>query len=495
MKNKIVVVEATSTAFGYLEDIRELGYEPVILESYLPDGYARRTLDKERKVKYSHISYPITLIKEDPDYDVTLREIKALDPLLVIPGGEEGVITGTRLANDLGMVGNSYSNIVNMTRKSLMHQSLKKAGLRHIRGTEVKSREDCLRFLKETGTEDVVLKHDHGAASVGVHLVHGRDELLAAFEQECSADHNMFGEAETRFLLQERIFGTEYIVNTISRDGIPALTSCFRYYKKRMPSGAIIYSGEKSINEPDEKESELIDYALKTVCALGITDGPVHGEYMIDKDGPVLIEANYRVMGGSAPSGWLDRVFGYHETEVILNSMLDKEYHDKFRQRAYRPLRQGYIKDFSSAVDHPISSSGIIPILLGMKSFYSGWVDNAGKTDMLYETKDLETETGCIYMVHDDPEVVKKEFELLVYIEENYPRLLQSDGPFLDPPEDASVITPEVLSVLNEDPEVLAHRIMEYYRDSATGEPVVPEILLEASPYNRRILELIRGFC
>ena len=63
MKNKIVVVEATSTAFGYLEDIRELGYEPVILESYLPDGYARRTLDKERKVKYSHISYPITLIR------------------------------------------------------------------------------------------------------------------------------------------------------------------------------------------------------------------------------------------------------------------------------------------------------------------------------------------------------------------------------------------------------------------------------------------------
>ena len=33
MKNKIVVVEATSTAFNYLEDIRALGYEPVILEA------------------------------------------------------------------------------------------------------------------------------------------------------------------------------------------------------------------------------------------------------------------------------------------------------------------------------------------------------------------------------------------------------------------------------------------------------------------------------
>lgn len=38
MKNKIVVVEATSTAFNYLEDIRVLGYEPVILEPYLPEG-------------------------------------------------------------------------------------------------------------------------------------------------------------------------------------------------------------------------------------------------------------------------------------------------------------------------------------------------------------------------------------------------------------------------------------------------------------------------
>ena len=257
----------------------------------------------------------------------------------------------------------------------------------------------------------------------------------------------------------------------------------------------VIYSGTRTVKEPDEKERELFDYALKAVCALGITDGPIHGEYMIDEDGPVLIEANCRVMGGSAPSGYLDKVFGYHETEVILNSMLDKKYHEAFRQKAYKPLRQGYTKDFASAVDQPISSSGIIPILLCMKSFYSGWVENAGKTDMLYETTDLETETGCVYMVHDDPEVVKKEFELLMYIEENYPKLLQSDEPLFVPPEDASQITPEIERVLNEDPEVMTYRIMEYYRGGAYGEPVVPEALLEASPYNRRILELIRGFC
>lgn len=495
MKRKIVVAEATSTAFNYIEDIRARGYEPVILEAYLPDGFARKLLDEERRVKYARIKEPVTIIKEDPDYEATLCQIRALDPLLVIPGGEEGVVIGTRLADDLGLTGNPYANIANMTQKSAMHETLKKAGLRYIRGAIVKSWEDCLAFLDETGTEDVVLKHVHGAASVGVHLVHGKDELCAAFRQETGADNNMFGEAETRLIVQERIFGDEYIVNTVSRDGVPALTSVFRYYKKRTAAGAIIYSGVESISEPDERERALIDYALKTVRALGITDGPVHGEYMLDKDGPVLIEANCRVMGGSAPAGFLDLVFGYHETAVILDSMLSREYHEQFRQRPYKPLRKGYSKDFSAASDQAISASGIVPIVLGLRSFYSGWVENAGRTDMLHETVDLETETGCVYLVHDDAEVVKKDYELLTYIEENVPKLLHSDAPLFLPPEDADEVTPEMESVLNADPEELISRILAYYRDGARGEPVVPEKLLDASPENRRIMELLRRVC
>ena len=54
-------------------------------------------------------------------------------------------------------------------------------------------------------------------------------------------------------MVQERIFGEEYIVNTISRNGIPALTSIFRYHKKRMPAGAIVYRGLEVVVEPDDK--------------------------------------------------------------------------------------------------------------------------------------------------------------------------------------------------------------------------------------------------
>jgi len=490
MTNRIVVAEPMSTAFNFLEDIRERGFEPVILESYIPEGYARSLMDAERQSKYSRIDYPITIIREKPEYEETLQEIRDLDPALVLVGGEEGVIIGTRLAYDLGMPGNPVSNIDKMTQKNAMHRTLRDAGLRYIRSAEVCSFEDCLRFMEKTGLEDVVLKHDHGVASVGVHMVHGREEVLEAFRQEETTE-NMFGDEENRLMLQERIFGEEYIVNTISRNGIPALTSVFRYYKKQLASGAIVYRGLETVMELGKKERELVEYAFETVRALGISDGPVHGEYMIDEKGPVLIEVNCRVMGGSAPIDFLDKVFGYHETDVILECMLDSDYHSEFLKRPYRPLRKGYVKDFYSDADKPISSSGIVPIVLNLRSYNSGWLENAGKTSIIHETIDLETETGCVYLVHDDPEVTKKDFDLLMLIEEKYPNLLYSDGLLFVPPENNEDITPKIREILDKDTETLITEIIAYYRNGAKGEPIVPEALLESNQYNREIMELL----
>ena len=491
MKRRIVVTEPMSTAFSFLDDIIQRGYEPVILESYIPEGYARRLMDEERKIKYSRIDYPITIIKENPDYEVTLREIQSLDPLLVLVGGEEGVIIGTRLADDLNLPGNPYKNIAKMTQKSVMHNTLKEAGLRYIQGEEVNSVKDCLSFLEKTENEDIVLKHVHGVASVGVHMIHSKEELIAAFRQEKTAE-NMFGEKENRLMLQERILGEEYIVNTISRNGVPALTSLFRYYKLKTASGFWVYRGLEGVTEIGNKEKELIEYAFNTVRALGITDGPVHGEYMIDKYGPVLIEANCRVMGGSVPSGFLDKMLGYHETSVVLDSMLDPDFHRAFQQKPYHPIRKGYIKDFYSKKDKDISSSGIVPILINMKSFYSGWVNNAGLTDKIKETIDLETETGCVYLIHDDSEITKKEFEILMLIEEKYPELLHSDSPLFLPPEDDSEFSPEILDILHGDTETLINDIISCYRKGSNINQIVPEKLINANSYNREIMDILK---
>ena len=77
---------------------------------------------------------------------------------------------------------------------------------------------------------------------------------------------------------------------------------------------------------------------------MGIQYGIVHGEYMVDEKGPVLIEVNCRPMGCSMPSEYLDLVFGQHETDTLLDSYLDEKGFMLDLEKPYRPLRKCVLK-------------------------------------------------------------------------------------------------------------------------------------------------------
>jgi hypothetical protein len=49
----------------------------------------------------------------------------------------------------------------------------------------------------------------------------------------------------------------------------------------------------------------------------------MHNEIKLDKKGPVLIEANCRVGGGSMPAKYLDKILGHHETDIVVKSYLN----------------------------------------------------------------------------------------------------------------------------------------------------------------------------
>ena len=105
---------------------------------------------------------------------------------------------------------------------------------------------------------------------------------------------NIYGEKIEEFIVQERIKGEEYYVNTCSCDGVHQVSLIWKYGKVKTAEGGIIYDTIETINELGIGESEMVEYAYKVADALGIKYGPVHGEYMIDEKGPVLIEVNCR---------------------------------------------------------------------------------------------------------------------------------------------------------------------------------------------------------
>lgn len=77
-------------------------------------------------------------------------------------------------------------------------------------------------------------------------------------------------------------------------------------------------------------------------------------------------------------------------------------------------------------------------------------------------------------------------------IEEKYPDLLYSNTPLFIPPENSADLTPEIMDILKRKTETLILDIISFYKSGSEEKPIVPEKLLNAHPYNREIMDVLK---
>lgn len=429
MKRNIVICEYFSTGINYIDDVLARGYEPILLDASYPGSPEEKNIWKAiRDQVKTHLGNRFTIIPETPDYDKLLQIVKSYDPVLIIPGSEFGVELATRLTSDLGLTGNSADRIKAMTEKDSMHQALKESGLRYIRGKVVTTEKEALEYYRELGQEDVVVKRVRGAGTQGVFLCSGKEEMLSAVRQSLS--HRVGKDDEDiAVMIQERIKGTEYIVNTVSCNGKHRISSIWRYSKIRLDNGTNAYDNCMCVPRLEVGHSSLVRYALQVADAIGIKYGPIHGEYMVDDKGPVLIEVNCRPMGGSLQRKYLEPIFGHHETDVALDSYLDPKKFEEDARKPYRIRKFGAMKFFILTQDTAVVSAPILQIATHLKSYYSSSFDRIGRTDVLSKTENLETAGGTVYLLSDDEKQVISDCQLLHLLETKYPGILFQDLP------------------------------------------------------------------
>ena len=260
-RRSIVICEYFSTGVNYIDDALSRGYTPVLVEGqYVGSPEDVERLREIRNRINRRMKDKVRIIKEDPDYDNVLRQVKETDPALVVAGSEFGVALAARLAEDLGLPGNPVSNIDKMTRKDAMHRALKDHGIRYIRGKVVTSEAEALEFMEELGKEDVVVKPMRGAASQGVYMCHGRDEMLEAVRKHFALGKR-HGIEVPEVLVQERIIGTEYVVNTVSCNGKHRVVTVGVYDKYRLSNGTIAYNYFRYVTRLEVGHSRLLRYA------------------------------------------------------------------------------------------------------------------------------------------------------------------------------------------------------------------------------------------
>lgn len=422
MKN-IIIVDPFSTGENFLEDIRKRGFHPVGLWTKRND-LIFEALASVRRPIMNHFQDVADFLEEQPTYQETLDEVKKYDPAFILPGADMGVELAAKLAQDLGLPGNPVERIPVLTNKFLMHQALVDGGIRGIRGKIVHDWDETISYYREQEFTSCVLKPYRGASSVGVRICDSEEELKAAFD-EVFAGGNYMGGEEEGMLLQECIVGTEYIVNTVSYQGQHKLSAIWKHSKKKVGGGGMVYNYTETISKPEAGCSTLVRYAFEVLDTLGVQNGNVHSEFMIDEKGPVLIEINCRPMGSDMAAEFLDQIWGHHETDLALDAYLHPEAFLAHIKDPFRPLAKGLKKHLITDKDMDVISAPALSIIKHQKSFCKGRLGKA-VDEHLARTVDLDTSAGVVYLVNKDEGQLYRDRDFLERAETRYFNMLFS---------------------------------------------------------------------
>ena len=301
---------------------------------------------------------------------------KNLDVVACVAGAETGVQLSDRLAEKLSLMGNGSEgtearrNKFDMAEKVRAYRSPDSPDTPTRAVMQIKTDkfdETVEAWLKEWNPVPfkVIVKPVESAGSDDVKLCLSAEEVKTHVEYILSKS-NSLGIANNEVLIQEYLEGREFVVDSVSRDGVNKIVGIWQYDKIACNghTAPIVYLGQKTLCIEEEEDSELIkkmvNYNMKVLKALGIKNGPGHGEFKMSSNGDVcLVEIGSRCHG--AEGCWRE-VFreshGFDQVTSTADAYLDPEAFDKLpfyppRHKAFPRVvfmisyKEGILKEFN----------------------------------------------------------------------------------------------------------------------------------------------------
>jgi biotin carboxylase len=355
----------------------------------------------------------------------TARRIEGLcggRPDFIICGSEPGVEEFDALAAHWGMRANSGVSEARRD-KFLMQACLRDAGVRYIPHHKASDTESIVRWCARSGLAGYVVKPLKSFATDGVFFCSDLDEVRAACERLFGRT-DLAGHVITEVLVQERISGPEFVVDSVSLDGSHFIVNMFRYAKETV-DGNPMYRSMSAVDIGDHPE--IVAYVERALSALGIDNGPAHTELILAEDGPVLIETGARMHGGLGPR-LVEESSSHSLIDLTLASRIAPD--DYRRQTRVRPsLRQHIVECFLSAPATGTLTANRVREMSQELGSYLFDTCHQIPGDRIERTVDLITSYGRVVLANADRAALERDRE----------RVLEMDwsGVFID-------IAPEV---------------------------------------------------
>lgn len=287
-----IIVDPLSTGRAFGPAFRDAGFSPVAVLTADPPvpAWAHTWLPEN----YDHVHL------NDGDLDALAAQLRAYDPVCIIPGSEVAVELWEALVDRvLPGTGNVHELAAARRDKWEMARACRAAGIPHLRQLCTDDLDEADKWLHDEGLigSRIVVKPPKSAAGDGVHVVAPGADWRAVAESLLGTV-NATGVLNDRVLIQEFAAGSEFLVDSYSVDGRHGLVDVCRYKKIIRGDQAGIYDRVDFL-PPDHPEVQQVwDYARLVLDAVGVRNGCGHTEVMLTPDGPRLIEIAERPAGG-----------------------------------------------------------------------------------------------------------------------------------------------------------------------------------------------------
>lgn len=401
-----VIVDGYSTGAFIAPAFKKRGFDcvHVLSQANLP----RNILKQHKPENYlDNFNYNKKLSK-------LVTKLQKYKILGVIAGSESGVELADLLSELFQVFSNGYKLSHARRDKYLMYQAVAEAGLKVAPNIKTNNLEELLAWSKDIKDKPVVLKPVRSAASDKVFFCFSDAEITNAFNNIFRAT-NIFGEKNSKILAQGFLKGTEYVVNTVSYEGKHYVSDSWRYSKKHVPPHGLIYDYAELLPfDHDLILNKLRNYVFKVLDALGIKFGAAHTEIMLTDDGPVLIETGARIMGAVNPK-FIKEAIGHNQMEWLIESYINSQ---KFMQQAIKPYdidKYLMIKMFISQKTGTLKKINHLDELKKLSSFCEMVLPEIGAH--IDRTVDLFTSPGLVYLMHEDYEAMKRDYESISRLE------------------------------------------------------------------------------
>lgn len=339
-------------------------------------------------------------------------------PVAVVAGAESGVPLADALSERLGLATNGSRRSPARRDKYVMIETLREAGLRCARQCVATSPEEIVAWAGETGYP-VVVKPLSSASTEDVAICRTPGEADRAARAVLAAT-TMFGERNTSVLVQSFLAGTEYIVDTVSRDGRRYVCGVWEYVKTTTAAGKPIYDRDVLLDPDTAPVPELVGYVDGVLAALGIRHGPAHAEVIMTPEGPALVEIAARLNGNMHP-GFHDRCLGGNQADLTALAFVRP---GEFTGGGYTRRCHAVVHNTSTTADGVVESvdQAVVDEIAALPTVHALNV-KLGPGARLRPTEDLLTSPLRIFLAGEDPALLAADHKAIGDLKDRVYRL------------------------------------------------------------------------